>query len=90
MIYKRDGEVVKRRVAGETILVPIRNRLADMRNIYVLHGIGEFIWDRMEKDSESICDEIIENFEVERAQARRDLDEHLQELLAADLIAVKD
>lgn len=90
MIYKRDSEVVKRRVAGETILVPIRNRLADMRNIYVLHGIGEFIWDRLDNDPESICNEITENFEVERDEARRDLDEHLHELLAADLIAVKD
>lgn len=86
MIYQRDKEVVKRQVAGETFLIPVRNRLADMRNIYVLHGVGEFIWDRLDGESERICDEIVENFDVARDEARRDLDEHLQELLAAELV----
>jgi hypothetical protein len=88
MNYQRDKEVVKRQVAGETFLIPVRNRLADMRNIYVLHGVGEFIWDRLDDDSGSICDEIVARYDVDKEEAERDMDEHLQELLAADLISL--
>ncbi len=86
MVYQRDKEVVKRQVAGETFLIPVRNRLADMRNIYVLHGAGEFIWDRLDDDAGKICDKIVEHYDVDKEEARRDLDEHLQDLLAAELI----
>ena len=71
MIYKRDKEVVKRQVAGESFLIPVRSRLADMSNIYVLHGTGEFIWDRLDKDAAQICDAMVDEFEVERDEAER-------------------
>ena len=86
MIYKRDNDVVKRRVAGETFLIPIKNRLADMRNIYVLHGVGEFIWDRLADDAEGICGAIAEEFDVGLDEAKRDLDEFLGELVQAGLV----
>lgn len=86
MIYQRNSGIVKRQIAGETFLIPVRNRLADMRNIYVLHGIGEFIWDRLDRDSESICSEIVQHFDIDADKARHDLEEHLRELEAADLV----
>ncbi|OVE75622.1 hypothetical protein BVX97_04350 [bacterium E08(2017)] len=86
MIYKRDNDVVKRRVAGETFLIPVKNKLADMRNIYVLHGAGEFIWDHLDKDTDAIVDGMVDEFEVARDEAERDLEDYLSELLKAELL----
>ena len=90
MIYQRNKEVVKRNIAGEVFLIPLRSNLADMRNIFVLHGIGEFIWDRLEgpSDADSVHNDIVDHFEVGGGDAKRDLDDHLAELLAADLVRV--
>lgn len=90
MIYERNKDVVKRKIAGEVFLIPVRNRLADMRSIYVLHGIGEYIWDHLDSDVQDLCDRIVNDFEVDGAEAKRDLDEHLHELLAADLVKVRN
>lgn len=88
MICQRNAEVVKRKIAGEVFLVPVRNNLADMRNVYVLHGIAEFIWESLAEpvDSDAICGRIVDRFEVDPESARRDLDTHLAELISADLV----
>ena len=85
MIYIQNKDVVKRHVAGETFLIPIRDRLADMRNIYVLHGVGEFIWDRLGEDAEGICEAVAAEYAVGREDAKRDTEEFLSELEGAGL-----
>ena len=45
---------VKRRIAEELFLIPVKNNLADMRHVFVLHGCGEFVWDRLDPRAEYI------------------------------------
>lgn len=89
MKYKRDKDVVKREIAGELFLIPVRKRLADMSSLYVLHGIGEFIWDRLDEDTETICGKIVDEYQVDSATARKDMEEYLQKLLTANLITAE-
>ena len=34
-------------IAGETILVPLRQNLGDLESIYTLNGVGTFIWQQL-------------------------------------------
>ena len=84
---KRD-DVLTRQIAGETIIVPIRGKLADMQNIFAINVVAEFIWERMDgqKTLDQITGEVAAHFEVDENQARSDVAEFVSELSEAGLI----
>lgn len=88
MVYRRKGEIVTRSIAGETILVPIRAKLADMEQLVVLDGIGNILWDRIDgkTDFKTMLDSVLEEFDVDAEQAGKDIQEFLAALKSADLI----
>lgn len=85
--YRRAKDVVLRRIAGETLLVPICNRLADLACVYVLHGSGEFLWERMDgtRSREDLVRELVDQYEVPESEAGADVDAFLAELAEAGL-----
>ena len=84
---KRD-DLLTRQIAGETIIVPIRGKLADMQNIFAINVVAEFIWERMDgqKTLDQIAGEVAAHFEVDDNQARSDVVEFMTELSEAGLI----
>jgi hypothetical protein len=80
--------VVSRRIAGETLLVPIRNKLGDMHRIYVLDSVGEFIWKKLDgkRRGREICEDVLSAYEVAGEAAAADLQEFLASLADANLI----
>ncbi|RMG04147.1 MAG: PqqD family protein [Nitrospirae bacterium] len=88
MIPSKTDNVVYRKVAGETILVPVHGDVAKMKKIYILNNLGEFIWERIDgrKSVDEILDEIVENFEVTRDEARKDLNEFINSLKERNLV----
>ena len=88
MRYKRRDNVVFRRIAGETLLIPIRGTLADLQRVFVLEGAGEFIWQELDgsKTVEEIRDAVAGYFEVGVEEAGKDVEEFLAELNRRDLI----
>jgi len=87
-VYKINEEVVARQIAGETILVPIKGRLADLQRIFMLNPVAEFIWNNLNGESnlEKIRDKLTVHFEVGEKEAEADLNEFIHELVEADLI----
>jgi hypothetical protein len=87
-IFRKNGEIVSRQIAGETILVPVRGKIADMQKIFSLNPVAVFLWDQIDgrQDLQVILDKVIENFEVERDDAESDLLGFISELLQAGLI----
>ena len=45
--YRRSEGFVARAIGGETILVPLRQRLGDLESIYTLNAVATFIWERL-------------------------------------------
>lgn len=90
--YQKIDSVVSRYVAGETILVPIRGKLADMQKIFALNKVADFIWQRLdgEKNLSNILDDVLNNFEVERTQAESDVQELIMDLLKENLILLRN
>ena len=86
--YKKKDDIVYRKVAGETILVPIKGRLADMQRIFALNPIGEFIWNKLDgsRSRQQISADIQSSFDVAREVADADLEAFIAELLREGLI----
>ena len=88
LTYKKNEEIVTRGIAGETLLVPIRDKLADMQRIFALSSVAEYVWQELdgEKNLGEIRDGILATFDVEQEQVDADLKEFMAELLDAGLI----
>ena len=87
-IFRKKGEIVSRKIAGEMFLVPIHGKLADMQRIFSLTPVAEFIWNHLEgeKPLHKIRDDVLETFDVERERADADLQDFISQLLEANLI----
>jgi len=87
-VYKKKHDIIFRKVAGETILVPISGRLADMQRIFALNPVGEFIWDEIDgsRTLQQISEDIQSNFDAGREEADEDLEAFITELLKEGLI----
>ena len=74
-------------MAGEVFLVPIRGRLADLQELFVLDDVGSWIWERLDgsRSVHDLATEVVGEFEVDHAQAAADLEVFLQQLREAGL-----
>ena len=80
--YEKDPSIVHRNIAGEVILVPIRQHVADLESIYTLDEVGARIWELIDgqRRVEEIRDAIVEEYEVSADVAEADLIEFIQQL----------
>lgn len=81
-------ELVKREIAGDTILVPVGKTVYDSNGLFVMNELGAFIWDQLpHAGSEAeILEKILEEYEVEEAAAKADLREFLDELRRLEIL----
>jgi len=88
MLYQRSSEVVCREVGGESILVPIKNRVGDLESIFVLSPVAARIWSLLDRavSADQIIDAICTEFEVDRETASTDVNELLASLEVASLV----
>ncbi len=84
---RRVEEVVQRELAGETFLVPVRGRLADLQELFVLNAVGSWLWSRLDGTNEidGLARSVAAEFEVDEEQARQDTETFLGELEQAGL-----
>jgi hypothetical protein len=73
---------VARAVDEELVLVPLRNNVADMTEIFNLNEVGHFIWSEIHEGAtvESLTEKIVSEYDVETAVAHADLGEFLKDL----------
>ncbi len=69
--FKKKEEIVSREIAGETILVPIKGKLADMQRIFALDDVSEYIWQQLdgEKKVKDILMSVIDFYGIGRDEA---------------------
>src|SRR4030042_4863700 len=87
-IYKKNGDIVTRRIAGDLFLIPIRGKIAEMQRIFVLNSVSECIWQELngQKRLEEIRKSVVAKFDVEEEKEDSDIREFIAELLEANLI----
>jgi hypothetical protein len=90
-LSRREG-VVQREVAGEVFLVPIRGRLADLQELFVLNETGRWIWERLEGECPvgDLVSGMMAEFEVDEATAVHDVEVFAGNLVEAGLAKTTD
>ena len=66
--------------------VPIGQSDESFNGMITMNSIGKFIWDNIEKDHDEILSLILDEYEVEKTVAEKDLDEFLDKLRQVDII----
>lgn len=87
MGWKRTDNAILREIAGEALLVPLKGKLADMQKVYVLGGVGSFVWGLLDGSRElaDLVSEVTREFEVGPDEAKCDVGEFIEGLRAAGL-----
>jgi hypothetical protein len=88
MRYARDQHCVTRRIAGETIIVPVRSRVGDLDSIYTLNEVGTRIWEWIDGRTSvgQLVEAVCETHDVPPEVVAPDLAEFLGALEAAGLV----
>ena len=90
-VFERHENIITRQIAGETILVPIRGKLADMEHIFTLNTVGKYIWEHLDgkKNLAELLDSLLDQFEVNREDAERDTLEFIDQIAKTGLASEK-
>lgn len=86
MIIKK--ELIKREIAGDTILVPVGKTVLDSNGLFVLNELGAFIWEQLPNvDTEAeICEAILKEYDVSAEEAAGDVAEFIGKLREMDIV----
>lgn len=86
MIIKK--ELIKREIAGDTILVPVGKTVLESNGLFVLNGLGAFLWDRLPQaeGAEDLCAAVLEEYEVSREEAMEDIENFLAQLRKMNIL----
>ena len=80
-------DVVARQVAGEYLLVPVRNRTARMDFIFTANAVGSFVFGLLDgrRDAAALARLVSEEFDVDATRAAADVEAFLASLVEAGL-----
>jgi len=89
-VLVRSQAVVARVVAGETLIVPVRAKVGDLASIYSFNGTGSLIWKLLAspRTVAQLATAVALEYEVELAQAERDVTNFVSEMKSVGLVEV--
>ena len=81
-----------REIAGETIIVPVRDRVGDLDSVYTLNELGTFIWQLLDGQTSinQIVEAICQNYDITPDEAMKDTLDFLRSLETRGLVGLKD
>lgn len=81
-IYRMKSKFVTRGVGNELVLVPLTGSVAHMNELFTLNETGCFIWENITEGMTiaKLEDLVVEEFDVEREIARKDIESFLDRL----------
>jgi len=88
VVYSKNPDVVFRKIADEFILIPIRQKIVDLKSVFTMNETSAFIWEQIDgtQSVAHIKAKVAETFEVEPQQAEVDVSEIVSQLEALSLI----
>ncbi len=80
-------DVLSQEVSGETVLLDLNNE-----NYFGLNEVGTRIWQLLQEQNnlEIIYDIMLDEYEVDAKQLRKDFDDIIKQLIDTGLIAIKE
>ena len=79
---KLKKELIKRQIAGDTVLVPVGRTVYEANGLFVLNELGSFIWDLLPQaqSAEAVLEAVLAEYEVDRETAKKDIVEFFSKL----------
>ena len=83
-VFAKNSNFVQREVAGECILVPIRQQLSEVNSLYILNETGAALWRRIDgtRSIRAILTELSDEYDVTSEQLEKDLTTLIEDLLS--------
>ncbi len=87
-VYEKNEDVVFRQIVDEVILVPVRNKVADLNCIYTLNEVGAFIWSQIDgkKSLAKISELLVNSFSVSKDTAQEEVSAFTGQLESKKLV----
>lgn len=81
-------ELIKRSIAGDTVLVPVGRTVYEANGLFVLNELGAFIWDILPRvdSEEEICKAVLEEYDASAEEAAADIAEFMDKLRQLEII----
>lgn len=81
-------EFVLREIAGDVLLIPTGKTALDLNGMMTLNEVGAEIWKLLPEaqDEDMIVQRLLEEYEVEENELRRDVDDFLQKLRELEIV----
>lgn len=81
-IAEKKENFATRLVGEELILVPLKDNVADMNEMFTLNDVGRFIWENLNEHNSTsdIQKAIAAEFDIDEETAEKDLNEFLNQL----------
>lgn len=81
-------ELIKREIAGDTILVPVGKTVYDSNGLFALNELGAFLWDRLPgaNSQEDLLTAVLAEYEVTPEEAAVDIADFLTKLESLGII----
>ena len=81
-------ELIKRDIAGDTVLVPVGKTVYDSNGLFILNELGSSLWDLLPEaeDEVFLVEAVLREYEAEEAEVRRDIAEFLEKLRQMNII----
>jgi hypothetical protein len=85
---EKTGDVVKRKIADEIILVPVRKTAEELDSIYSINTMAGEIWELIDgqRTLAEIKKELLDKYDVSPAELEKDLTEFIGQLKSENLI----
>jgi hypothetical protein len=86
---RASDKCVTRKIAGETLVIPIAGGVADLEAIYTLNEVGSRIWALISSavPVRQVVDALVTEYDVPREEAAGDVAQFLDALRSARLLA---
>jgi hypothetical protein len=86
--YKKQTGFVEKAIGNEIVIVPLVGKVAQMEKVFSLNEIGSFIYNNLEseKSMEEIIILILNEFEIDKLTATKDLEHFLSKAVASGII----
>jgi len=81
-IYLKKSQFATRKVGKEMVLVPLKNNIATMDEMFTMNEVGCFIWESIDgRNNENvILTSVIEAFDIDLKTAEHDYDAFLESI----------
>lgn len=85
---KLNPDLVRRTITGEHMLVPVGENALTFNGIFIMSPVADRIWELLEqgKDTEELTAILLEEYDVDEATLKADVNEFLAVLKENDLL----